>query len=125
MVRRRHADVDDFRMRLTQERGQVGVDPACEAGQLLQTRGTALDALGRAAEDGDDLVLRAVETHGRATPGATIRLAAWHEAPGGGPRTIEAAFGPHEIKTFRLPRDPARPAFEVNLLEDPLQGPGT
>ena len=96
------------------------------AGSFLQVEpDNVLVTVLKQAEDGDDLVLRAVETHGRATPRATIRLAAWHGAPGGGPRTIEAAFGPSEIKTFRLPRDPARPAFEVNLLEDALQGTET
>ncbi|HET8630949.1 MAG TPA: glycoside hydrolase family 38 C-terminal domain-containing protein [Thermomicrobiales bacterium] len=61
------------------------------------------------AEDGDDLIVRAHETAGRA---ATARLAlhAWG-------RTIEATFGPCEIKTFRVPHDPARPVQEVDLLE--------
>lgn len=34
-------------------------------------------------------------------------------------RTIEADFGPAEIKTFRVPRDPAAPAHETDLLEWP------
>ncbi len=72
------------------------------------------------AEDGDGLVLRAVETSGRATSRAIIRLDCGHGAAGGAPRTVEAAFGPSEIKSFRLPRDASRPAVEVNLIEDPL-----
>lgn len=64
------------------------------------------------AEDGDDLIVRAYETAGRATR-AAIRFPAWE-------RTIDATFGPSEIKTFRLPADPALPAVEVNLIEDPL-----
>ena len=32
-------------------------------------------------------------------------------------RTIEADFGAHEIKTFRVPRDPGEPVVETNLLE--------
>ena len=54
-----------------------------------------------------DLVVRASETAGRAT-GATIALGAWDA-------TIEARFGPSEIKTFRVPRG-GRP-FETDLLE--------
>ena len=41
---------------------------------------------------------------------ATIRLPKWG-------RTIEARFGPCEIKTFRVPRDTATPVVETNLLE--------
>jgi alpha-mannosidase len=61
------------------------------------------------AEDGDDLIIRAVETLGVDTA-ASIQLPAWG-------RTIETRFGPLEIKTFRIPRDPSRPAREVDLLE--------
>ena len=31
--------------------------------------------------------------------------------------TFEADFGAAEIKTFRIPRDPAQPVVETNLLE--------
>jgi alpha-mannosidase len=61
------------------------------------------------AEDGDDLILRAVETVGAATH-ATICLPKWG-------RTIEADFGSCEIKTFRVPRDVGLPVVETNLLE--------
>jgi alpha-mannosidase len=61
------------------------------------------------AEDNDDMIIRAYETSKAATR-ATIRLPKWE-------RTIEAAFGPCEIKTFRVPRDPALPVVETNLLE--------
>jgi alpha-mannosidase len=62
------------------------------------------------AEDGDDLILRAYETTRFATA-AEIRLPQWN-------RTIRAAFGPCEIKTFRVPRDESLPVVETNLLED-------
>jgi alpha-mannosidase len=63
------------------------------------------------AEDDDALVVRAYESSGR--PGrARIAL------PLVG-RTIEADFGAHEIKTFRVPRDSASPVVETNLLEWP------
>jgi alpha-mannosidase len=64
----------------------------------------------KAAEDGDgSLVVRAYESAG-APASARIELPL-------ADRTIEAEFGAHEIKTFRVPRDPAQPVTEVNLLE--------
>jgi alpha-mannosidase len=65
------------------------------------------------AEDGDDLVVRCVETHGVAAE-ARIELTAWN-------RVIEARLGPLEIKTFRVPRDPAAAVREVDLLERLLE----
>ena len=61
------------------------------------------------AEDGDDLIVRCYETSGVATR-ATIRLPKWN-------RTIEAAFGPSQIKTFRVPLDAAQPVVETNMIE--------
>ncbi|MDX1993269.1 MAG: glycoside hydrolase family 38 C-terminal domain-containing protein [bacterium] len=60
-------------------------------------------------EDGDDLIVRAYETN-RTTAHARIHLPKFN-------RTIEADFGPCEIKTFRVPRDESQPVVEVNLLE--------
>jgi alpha-mannosidase len=34
-------------------------------------------------------------------------------------RAVEADFGANEIKTFHLPRDPAKATAETNLLEWP------
>ncbi|MEJ5197773.1 MAG: glycoside hydrolase family 38 C-terminal domain-containing protein [Anaerolineae bacterium] len=62
------------------------------------------------AEDGDDLILRAVEVTGAATR-ATIRLSKWA-------RVIEADFGPAEIKTFRVPRHSGQEVVETDLLEE-------
>jgi alpha-mannosidase len=61
------------------------------------------------AEDNDDLVVRCYETAGVKTT-AHIHLPAWE-------RTIEAHFGPCEIKTFRVPQDSTQPVIETNLLE--------
>ncbi len=61
------------------------------------------------AEDGDGLVLRAYETCG-ASAHACIHLPALE-------RVIEADFGPSEIKTFHIPRDPSKVVTETNLLE--------
>jgi alpha-mannosidase len=63
------------------------------------------------AEDDDALIVRAVETSKFAVRGE-INLPHWE-------RTIAANFGPCEIKTFRVPRDPDQPVSEVNLLEWP------
>ena len=64
------------------------------------------------AEDGDDLVVRIVETCGRAAP-ARIML------PTSG-REVVFNIAPFEIRTFRIPRDPDRPVAETDLLERPL-----
>jgi alpha-mannosidase len=64
------------------------------------------------AEDGDDLIIRCYETERVATR-ATISMPQWN-------RAIEVAFGPCEIKTFRVPKDPAQPVVETNLLEWPI-----
>ena len=61
------------------------------------------------AEDSDDLIIRCYETAGVGTA-ATLRLPPWD-------RVIETAFGPCEIKTLRVPKDPAQPVVETNLLE--------
>jgi alpha-mannosidase len=76
---------------------------------LAVDRGNVVAAVVKRAEDGDDLVIRCYETARVATQ-ATLALPRWG-------RTIEAAFGPCEIKTFRIPRDAALPVVETNLLE--------
>jgi alpha-mannosidase len=35
-------------------------------------------------------------------------------------RSIPVSLAPHEIRSLRIPDDPAAPVAEVNLLEDPL-----
>ena len=61
------------------------------------------------AEEGEDLIVRCVETWKEATR-ARICFPFWE-------RVIDADFGPCEIKTFRIPRDPNQPPVETNLLE--------
>ena len=64
----------------------------------------------KAAEDGDgSLIVRAYEAAGRGGR-ATIELPLVQ-------RTIDADFGPHEIKTFKVPRDPEAALAETGLLE--------
>ncbi len=62
------------------------------------------------AEEGDDLILRAYESAGMATE-ARIQLPRWK-------RTIEASFGPGEIKTWRIPLDQEAPVVDTNFLEN-------
>jgi alpha-mannosidase len=65
----------------------------------------------KAAEDGDgSLVVRAYESAGRPAAGARIELPLLN-------RAIDADFGAHEIKTFRVSRDPDEAVVETNLLE--------
>jgi len=67
----------------------------------------------KGAEDGDDLVVRLVETCGRQAS-ARVRLAPIE-------RELEVEIGPYEIRTFRVPRDPAGDVVETDLLERPIE----
>lgn len=95
------------------------------AGRLSRTGSFASDRGGpvlvtalKGTEDptdgpgGTDLVVRAVETRGE--PG-TARI----DLPLVG-RTLEAEFGPYQLRTFVVPADPAAPVREVDLVERPL-----
>jgi alpha-mannosidase len=59
-----------------------------------------------------DLIVRAVETRGERT---TARL----DLPLAG-RVLEYEFAPYQLRTFRVPVDPAAPVVEVDLVEWPL-----
>ena len=64
------------------------------------------------AEDADDLIVRVVETAGRATS-ARIELPAWD-------RRIDLDIGPFQIRTLRVPRDAKSGPVFVDLLERPI-----
>lgn len=83
---------------LPQSQSFLSVEPAAVTATVLKQ-----------AEDGDDLIVRAYAS-ARVAAEATISLPAWG-------RSFSAAFGPCEIKTFRVPRDPAQPVVEVSMLE--------
>jgi alpha-mannosidase len=70
-------------------------------------QGSVVMTVLKRAEEDDALVVRAYETHGRP---AQARI----EVLG---RSIEADFGPAEIKTFRVPQDHESPIVETDLLE--------
>jgi alpha-mannosidase len=59
------------------------------------------------AEDGDALIVRAYESAGRA---GSTRVTVFD-------RSFDVEFGVAEIKTWRVPRDPAEPVAETDLLE--------
>jgi alpha-mannosidase len=61
------------------------------------------------SEQGQDLILRCVEVTQEAVQ-ATLYLPHWG-------RVIPLSFGPCEIKTLRISKDPAVPVQETNLLE--------
>jgi alpha-mannosidase len=61
------------------------------------------------SEQGHDLILRCVEVTQEAVQ-ATICLPHWE-------RVIPLSFGPCEIKTLRIPKDPSLAVQETNLLE--------
>jgi alpha-mannosidase len=82
--------------------------PPCDSFLRVEPENVMVTVL-KEAEDGDGFVLRAFETC-RCAAHATICLHALR-------RVIEADFGPAEIKTFHIPRDPAKVVTERNLLE--------
>jgi alpha-mannosidase len=67
-----------------------------------------LSALKR-AEDDDGLILRLVESVGKASQ-ATVHMPIWNQI-------VETLLGPNEIKTLLLPDDPANEVREVSLIE--------
>ncbi len=77
-----------------------------DGGQVMVTaiKGTEDDGDG-----GPDLLVRAVETTGRPARGS-LRLPVLG-------RSITVDFGPSQIRSFRVPRDPDRPVVEVDLIE--------
>jgi alpha-mannosidase len=66
----------------------------------------------KVAEDGDDLVVRVVETAGRSVRGV-VDLPLWQ-------RRFEIEIAPFEIRTFLVSRDPDVEVVEADLLERAL-----
>jgi alpha-mannosidase len=99
----------------------VALVESCHSGPLeqrcsfvaVEPASVLLSVLKHAEDPGGDLVVRAYETAGRPAPRARIDLPLLG-------RRIETAFGPHQIKTFRVPADPGEPAVETDLLERPI-----
>jgi alpha-mannosidase len=86
--------------------------PLAQTGSYLRLEpDTVVAGAVKLAEDGDDLVVRVVETAGRSAP-ARIRLPAWD-------REVAFDIRPFEIRTFRIPRDPSGDVAETDLLERP------
>jgi alpha-mannosidase len=75
----------------------------------IEPHGVELVALKNAEDSSSDTILRCLETTGIATT-ARVRLTAWD-------RDLTITLAPHELKTLRVPADPASPVLEVDLLE--------
>lgn len=89
-------------------------DDGAEQVIVTAIKGSEDDFPGPDGQPGPDLVVRAVESTGQP---ASARF----ELPLVD-RVLEAEFGPSQIRTFRVPRDPQRPVVEVDLLEWVLDG---
>ncbi len=90
-------------------RGDGNLEP--EASLLKAEPSNIVVTVLKMAEEGDELIVRAYETHGRATEArftAPLQNLTW-----------TAVFRPQEIKTFRL--GPGKTVKEVSLLEEPMQ----
>lgn len=68
-------------------------------------------AVKKAAEN-DDIIVRGFETEGRST---AVDFCLSHCG-----RSWRAEFGPHAVKTFRVPAGSQQPVHEVSLLEGPM-----
>ena len=93
------------------ESGHPGRLPDTASYAAVEPDNLVLGAV-KVAEDGDDLVVRVVETCGRAVRGA-VDLPLWQ-------RRFEIDIGPFQIRTFRISRDPDVEVTETDLLERPL-----
>jgi alpha-mannosidase len=105
---KRAAELNQRPITLIESYHQHGTLPQCDSYLAVDQDNIIVSVLKR-AEENDDLILRCYETTKTQTH-ATIRLLKWQ-------REISVTFGPCEIKTFRVPRDPALPIVETNLLE--------
>ncbi|MFE1665069.1 alpha-mannosidase [Microbacterium sp. P02] len=86
-------------------------DDGGEAVMVTALKGSEDDA----PDGGADVIVRAVETRGAA---ASVSI----DLPLVG-RTLDADFGPYQLRTFRVPRDQTAEIVEVDLLEWPLGHP--
>jgi alpha-mannosidase len=105
---KRAAELNQRPITLIETYHEHGTLPQCDS-YLTVDQDNIIVSVLKQAEENNDLILRCYETNKSQTH-ATIRLLKWQ-------REISTTFGPCEIKTFRVPRDPALPIVETNLLE--------
>ena len=110
----RRASEQNQRPTILMESAHPGRLPDMASYGAVEPENLVLGAV-KVAEDGDDLVVRVVETCGRATHGV-VDLPLWQ-------RRFEVDIGPFEIRTFRISRDPDIEPQETDLLERPLEAP--
>jgi alpha-mannosidase len=96
---------------ITFEAGHKGRLPETASYASVEPDHLVLGAV-KAAEDGEALIVRVIETAGRAAR-AIVDLRLWG-------RRLEFDIGPYEIRTFLVPSDPDRAIVETDLLERPM-----
>lgn len=104
----RHAAVVNTPVHPVYETYHKGKLPQCLSGLELDAPGVSAVAL-KEAEEGGAYILRCCESFGEH---ADCRIALPMIS-----RSWQASFTPWEIKTFRIPYDPALPVVETDLLE--------
>ncbi|SEB58277.1 alpha-mannosidase [Paramicrobacterium humi] len=115
----RRAALLESPVRAMLESSHGGVLPA-EHSFASDTGGAVMVTAVKGSEDetdaagGADLIVRAVETRGESAR-CSIEL------PLVG-RVIDADFGPSQVRTFRIPRDPDAEVTTVDLVEWPIEG---
>jgi alpha-mannosidase len=107
---RRAAELNQ-RPTVLMESAHAGRLPDTASYGSVQPENLVLGAV-KVSEDGEDLVVRVVETCGRAAHGV-LDLPLWQ-------RRVEVDIEPFEIRTFRISRDPDVAVRETDLLERPL-----
>jgi alpha-mannosidase len=78
---------------------------------ITAVKGSEDAPTARPTSGAGDLIVRAVETTGSPVD-AELALPLLG-------RTVTASFGPHQLRTFRVPADVTEAVSEVNLLEWP------
>lgn len=105
----------DQRPTVLLESAHPGRLPATASYAVVEPADLVVGAV-KVAEGGEDVVVRVVETCGRAAHGV-IDLPLWQ-------RHFEVDLAPFEIRTFRISRDPDVAIEETDLLERPLPAEG-
>jgi alpha-mannosidase len=98
------------------ESAHPGVRPPSDSLVSVDAGSVVVGVVKRSEDSDEDVIVRGRETAGM-TSEAVIDL------PFLG-RSLTARFEPHQIRTFRVPRDPACPVAETDLLERPLEPSG-
>ncbi|MFW6598401.1 alpha-mannosidase [Propionibacteriaceae bacterium Y2011] len=94
--------------------GRASFAAGRDAGVMITAIKGSEDPADGATDGEPDVIVRAVETHGTSTS-TTLDL----DFVG---RSLQADFGPYQVRTFKIPRSSRRRVTEVDLVERPLPG---